>query len=300
MGNKKKAYLLLLLNAFLWGVSPPLIKIGLQEVTPLVFLYYRHFIVAILVLVYLLITGKLKETPRIFKNPRALLVMFLLTPGVLILQFIGLNNTTSIVASIILTFSPLIASLMGAAFYNEVITKKEKIGTIIAFIGILIFVLLQNKTGVPISLTEEIFGIVLILISSVVWNIGSFAFKKIPSEDQDLVSLNSFFLSVIFFILLFLFINPTWIAPQVTTPTTTLIIIYMAIFASLVAFMAIQEANKHIEVSESSIFVYIQPIFGIPLSVWLLKESFSLILILPILLIEFGIYLNIIEKFEKS
>ncbi len=300
MENKRKAYLLLLLNAFLWGVSPPLIKLGLEEVTPLIFLYYRHFIVAIFVLIYLLVTKKIKETPRLFKNPRALFVMFLLTPGVLILQFIGLDNTTSIVASIVLTLSPLIANIMGALFYNEIITKKEKIGTIIAFTGILIFVLLQNKTGVPINLTEETFGIILILISSVVWNIGSFAFKEIPSEDQDLVSLNSFFLSVLFFILTFLFINPTWIIPQALSLTTNLIIIYMAVFASLIAFLAIQEAIKHVEVSESSIFVYIQPIFSIPLSVWLLKEDFSLIMILPIILIGFGIYLNIIEKFEKS
>ncbi len=125
-------------------------------------------------------------------------------------------------------------------------------------------------------------------------------YQKLKEKKQDLITLNSFFLSTLVFILILLFKDYNLIIPNIPHLNTTLSVLYMAILGSLIGFIAIQKANKYVEVSEANIFIYLKPLFGIPLSILLLNEKFSQLMILPIILIGFGIYLNVIEKFESK
>ncbi len=68
MKDKQKAYLLLLLNALLWGSATPIIKIGLKELSPLVFLYYRLLIASTFTLFYLIITNKVRDSIKLFNK----------------------------------------------------------------------------------------------------------------------------------------------------------------------------------------------------------------------------------------
>ncbi len=138
MKKTHKAYLLLLLNAFLWGSATPIIKVGLKELSPLLFLYYRLSIASIFTVIYLIATSQLKNSIKLFKKPKNILIMFLIAPASLIIQFAGINKTTGVIASITIAFTPLITNLMGGLFNKEIITRKEKIGTTIAFIAIVV------------------------------------------------------------------------------------------------------------------------------------------------------------------
>lgn len=296
--NRQIAYAMLLANSIIWGVSPGIIKIGLEKIHPFQFLYYRHIICVLFVIIYLIIAKKVMQAIKAFRSPLNLLVMFLLTPGILIIQFYGIKLTSSAEASIAIATAPLFASLLGAKYLKEKISKSELLGTIIAFVGIIMISILGAGSN-NISLEQNLLGIFLILISAIVWAGGNILYKKIPEKDRFMVSIDSFFLSVLTFIVIFLFWNPSFIIPVKLDSPTLWSILYMAIPGSLIAFTFVQKGISLIEVSEATMFTYLQPVWGVPFAVFFLKEPFDLIMLLPLVIILFGLYINIKDKLKN-
>ena len=296
--NRQIAYAMLLANSIIWGVSPGIIKIGLEKIHPFQFLYYRHIICVLFVIIYLIIAKRVMQAIKAFRSPLNLLVMFLLTPGILIIQFYGIKLTSSAEASIAIATAPLFASLLGAKYLKEKISKSELLGTIIAFVGIIMISILGAGSN-NISLEQNLLGIFLILISAIVWAGGNILYKKIPEKDRFMVSIDSFFLSVLTFIVIFLFWNPSFIIPVKLDSPTLWSILYMAIPGSLIAFTFVQKGISLIEVSEATMFTYLQPVWGVPFAVFFLKEPFDLIMLLPLVIILFGLYINIKDKLKN-
>ena len=69
---------------------------------------------------------------------------------------------------------------------------------------------------------------------------------------------------------------------------------YMAFISGILAYIAFNFGLKNIEASEASAFYYLQPVIGIPVSIVLLNEAYSYILIAGSMIIIAGIY--IVEK----
>jgi len=64
---------------------------------------------------------------------------------------------------------------------------------------------------------------------------------------------------------------------------------YMAIFGSIIGFTAYLKGQEGIEASEATLFSYLQPLVYIPMGIWLLKESVSLIQIISLVIILLGV-----------
>ena len=71
-------------------------------------------------------------------------------------------------------------------------------------------------------------------------------------------------------------------------------ILYMAILSGIIAYVSYNIGLKHIEASEASVFYYLQPVFGIPVAIFLLGEPISLMFAIGAAIIVTGIYL--VEK----
>lgn len=295
--SKRKAYFLMLVNTIFWGIAPAVIGYGLQGLKPITFLYYRYFIVSVIVIAYLIFARKIRSTAKVFtfKN---IIIMLLITPIPLILIFVGMQYISSIVAAIVTAFTPVIAEILGAIFLKEKITRSEKIGTGIALVGIICVAFLQSQGGNK-AFGMELIGMAMILLNAILWLIGNMFFKKAPAKEQDSISLGSFLLSLVLFGVITAFIDT---GNLLTLPSMNILwpAIYMAIPGTLIAALAYQEAVKHIEISETSVFVYLQPVFGIPAGILLLGEHINPWSVLPLLVIVAGIYLNVYEKFRKN
>ncbi|MBN1374130.1 DMT family transporter [Candidatus Dojkabacteria bacterium] len=291
-----RSYIFLLTNAFLWGISPSIIKIGIEKINPFVYLYYRYVIVCIITLIIYIRAKSLKRLFKVFKNPKYLLTMLLTTPGPLIFQYIGIQITSSIVSSVSGALTPIIAGILGVWLLKETITKSEKTGTIVAFIGILGIIAL--KGGEFGNFEIQLIGAILVLLGGAVWVLGDVFFRKVKKKDQRTVSFASLFLSLVVFAVITLFVSPESLITFPTDWSVILSVVYMAIPGTLIAFIIYQMTAPHVEVSEANIFTYLQPLFGIPAAVIILGESFSPILIIPMILVALGMWLNIHEKFK--
>lgn len=292
----KKAYTLLIINSFLWGIAPAVIKTGINLIHPFIYLFYRYVIVSIPVLIYIIWKGNLRKSFKILKNPKYLLTMLCTTPLPLICIFIGMMYTTSIVAAVASAFSPVIAAILGARLMKEKVTKNEKIGTIIAFIGIILMSLTHQESN-PIPLYQQIIGVLLIMTNSFIWVLGGIFYKKADPKDRDLLNLNSYFISVPLFLILSLLFRLSLSTSDIPTVAWNSII-YMAVPGTLIAFTAYQKAIELIEVSEANMFAYINPLFAIPAGIIIAGEQLELSMIFPLILIAIGIIVAVKEKFH--
>jgi drug/metabolite transporter (DMT)-like permease len=67
-------------------------------------------------------------------------------------------------------------------------------------------------------------------------------------------------------------------------------VFYMAVFSGLIAYTLYNYGLSKIEATEASVFYYLQPVFGIPLGVFLLSERITLVFVISALLISIGVY----------
>ncbi|OGM05695.1 hypothetical protein A2125_00245, partial [Candidatus Woesebacteria bacterium GWB1_43_5] len=160
--SRLRIYILLLLTAAIWGIAGPVIKYTLGWFSPEIFLSYRFFISAVVAVIIIAFTGlKIPKEPKIiFWTITYCLLTSTIALGIL---FLGYKETTAIDAGLIGATAPLFIAIAGVIFLKEHLTKREKIGVGIAFLGTLITILepvLKNGNG-----PSGIYGNTLVLLS---------------------------------------------------------------------------------------------------------------------------------------
>lgn len=130
--------ILLILTAFLWGITPVMEKKGLQTSSPLVGLIFRNFTVSIILVFIILFMGKTKE---ILATPPKTMLLFGLTGIVagllaMLTYFTALKlGATSKIVPISAAY-PLITAILGVLILGEGVTLMRIIGTLLIIGGI--------------------------------------------------------------------------------------------------------------------------------------------------------------------
>lgn len=278
------AYFLLLLNAALWGFSPPIIKHALGFVSPITFLFIRYFLAALLFFPFFII-HKVRNPKQ--HEPKHLILLALLgTPLTLFPLFLGLQTTTSIEASILESASPVFIILGSLVYLKETVRPKEWLGIILALFGTLLITLRPLFSGQSIQ-DLSIQGNILILLSGIIWSSFLILAKRFKA-DPVYLTFTSFVVSIPFFLLLALITK----SPLIPHPLAVPGILYMTICGSIIAFWAYTEGQKRIGASQAAIFSYLKPVFTLPLSYFWLKEPLSLLTIVATIIIILGVYIS--------
>lgn len=297
--RRTTAYLLLLLSSLIWGVAAPVIKYTLAEFPPLIFLSYRFLISSIISFIIFRQTR-----PKLPKSPT--IVVLLLVAGFLTSTvrlgslFFGLNETTSLSGNIISASSPILLALLGGYLFHEHVTRSEKLGMMIAFIGTLVCVvepILAMENGhSPTLHGNMIIGFSLLIdISAIV--LGKYIMRKSVSPNL-LVNLAF----IIGFLTTFPFaLNYHPLDVMITTIRHASIgahlgVWFMALISGTLAYYVYNRGLKSIEVGDAAIFTYLSPIWAAPLSLFWLGEKISGIFIIGSLFIFAGVG---IAEFKK-
>lgn len=304
MTARHKAFIFLLIVAAIWGFASPIIKFGFEFLSPDIFLTYR-FLISTLIMVPLLLKlepDTWKILGRLSAKDYLLLALggFLGSTVQLGLLFWGLNLTTSLDGSIINATSPILIALAGHYFLKEKVTTLEKIGLIVAFFGSIIIVIQPALVGKPLFSGAAI-GNFLVLLGTLAW-VGYVLLTKTQLNHKLspwLLTTNMFvvgFISMSVFV--FFRYQPSTFHFQLSTAPigAHLAVLYMAVFSGTLAYWLYQKAQKVIEASEANIFLYLSPIFTIPLSVYWLHEPVSIFLVSGSILITLGVIVSEIKR----
>ena len=133
-----KILLLLLLTAILWGTTPIIEKIGLTKVQPLTGVTIRSIAVIVMLLMFLIFTGKLKETLTVDLKTVIIFSISGILAGLvgMITYFAALKaGATSEIVPIAATY-PLVTAILSVLILGEQITPSRIAGTVLIVIGI--------------------------------------------------------------------------------------------------------------------------------------------------------------------
>lgn len=281
-----KAYTMLLCVALIWGIAGPVIKLTLGGIPPMLFVTYRFFIASIVALPFLI--------PKLYNLKKnfwlLLLYGFLNSTATLGLLFLGANKTTLLDMSLLSLFGPILMILMGYFFMKDHITKRERIGILIAFIGSIVIALepiSSNSNG-----SERLLGNLLILGSLICGATSGFLTKKLLRLGHEPLFITNFsfvvgFLTLLPIVLLFSPISYTLYAIRSTPMMYHLGVLYMALISGTLAYYLNAKAQKTIELSETAVFAYIHPAVSAIFALFLLGDKIT-----PQLIIGGGIALT--------
>lgn len=286
-----QAYLSLLAVALIWGAASPIIKFTLGGIDPLPFLAYRFFISGIIAALFLLI-----KRPK-FHNPQKSLPLigvygvlaFTIGLGAL---FVGLDNSTVLDLTLIGAISPLVITIGGSFFFHDHVTRREKLGITLALSGVIIDSLLPLFMGGSAKLSGNLFLILYLLADA-----GAILLaKEILRLKVSPVATTMMGFIIAAFTLIPLAISQYGLREILFEVQNLpfqyhLGVWYMAIFSGLIAYFLAIRGEKSIEVSEASLFYYLQPIFTVPLAVLWLGETITPTFIIGALLIGLGVFI---------
>lgn len=293
-----RAYILLLLTSFIWGIASPVIKYTLRFIRPFSFLFWRFLLTSLVFLPIFFVYKKIKPIKLTFKKILKLSILgFLGTTLSLSLLFIGYNYTTAIDGSLIYSVAPIIVIIGGALFLNEQITKMEKLGGAFAFLGSIITVAQPVLEGKALAF-KNIYGNILVLISALTWAAYCLLVRQLEAKEK----IDPFILTSIGFFSGFITIIPFFIWEQLNNNriTTELLlnnnaipgILYISIFSSVIAYFTYNLGYSLIEASEATIFDYLKPVFAAPLAVIWLGEKITLPFLTGASFIALGVFLT--------
>lgn len=311
------SYIYLIIATIIWAFAPAFVKLALNEIDPMFFLFARFLLASLFCLPYIFIVVlKKKYTGYDWFS----IILFSVSSQIsLLIFFKGLDLTTATDAIILGLLGPVATMIAGNYFYGEKFNLQREIGVGIAVIGAILVViepLLSQTNGTAkdrflgnmLIILSSIFGIFWVVYSKFLFGKNSLKlisiFKKInlklkkknynPTEFNILSFYIAFIVMIPFYIINFNSYNNSLLNLSFNS---FWVIVYMAIFSSVFAYILYSKAQAKLEVSEVSLLAYISPLFSLPAGYYILNESPSKFAIFGLITIFVGI--AIAEKSKK-
>lgn len=294
--SNSKPLKLLFLTSLIWAISFPVIKASLQYLPPLPLLWYRLSL-ASLIFIPLALYGW-KTTGEYLSLRRTVLITFLGLTGPiasLTLLYLGMNLTYASRAVLIMSLNPLITSIILKWFNRQ--NNKVSLATITALTGLAAIV------SEPLWTTgradyHRLLGNLLVLSAGFAWAVYTWASKikyaKNIQRNSPITQMALAFLGGTMALTpIVYFMNPNYILaplPFTLNPKPLLYgILYLSLISSVMGFITFEAAAKLIKPIIASRFFYLQALFGIPISIFFLKEPLSLAFLAATGIITLGI-----------
>jgi drug/metabolite transporter (DMT)-like permease len=278
-----------LFAALVWGGSFVATKAALREVQPITLIVLR-FAIGILILAFAV--WRLRVARWVGARDFILLTVL----GVIAiavhqgLQTVGLLFTTSGNMAWLVAVQPIFAAIIALALLRESFGVAKVAGLAIAFAGVLIVVTKGTLSPATLGLPST-FGDFLALASALNWAIFSVlskpVLKRIPPTLMMAYVMTIGWLLVV----------PVWGVGQGwndlahLTTSGWIAVAYLGIFCSGIAYIFWYDALLHIDASQVSAFIYIEPLVTVTVAAFVLNEPITFITLLGGATIILGVYL---------
>jgi drug/metabolite transporter (DMT)-like permease len=207
-----------------------------------------------------------------------------------LLFFEGLNLSSPINGSILMSATPISILIIGVIFAKEKLTLLKIIGTALGACGALALII-YSKGGLDNSASKAWLGNILIILNAISYAIYFLFAKPLMKKYKPLTVITWVFTFGWLFVLPFglnQFIQIQW---QTFTPEIFWKTGFVVIGVTFVAYLLNIYALKYVDSSVVGIFIYVQPIIATLHSVWMGKDSITWVLVICALMIFTGVFL---------
>jgi len=289
--SKNWAYLMLAGCALFWSGNFVIGRAFSADIQPVTISYLR-WSTALLVILPFTIKSLIFQWPVIRANLALLVFMGAFgVAGFNTFAYLGLNQTTATNALLINSFIPILIILLSRIAPGTPISVAKIIGILISTCGVLLLVSrgnIHNLTSFKINQ-----GDLWVLLAAFVWAVYSISLRWRPAGITAPVFL-SFTMIVGVLILspvywLNLMGEPSFV---VNTPNVVAIA-YVALFASIGAFLFWNQGVKVVGAGTAGQFIHLMPVFGTIMAIVFLDERLFWFHVAGATAIAIGIYLSL-------
>jgi len=269
ISKKQKAILLTIFAGILWGTSFPAIKIGLNYVDPINFVFLRFLMASIVMFIAVL---ALKKFEFKMHNKKLLVFLGIINGVAYLLQYIGINYTSAAKASLFVNLSAIWVVLISAVTIGEYFGKNKILGIISGIIGLF---LVTTNLNLEMLSGGQLLGDLILIFAGIVWAFFIVYNKILVNNDKGLIQ------SII------------WILPITLLPTIPFVLLspnnilfipiegwiaifYTAVFCWVIPYYLWLEGLKHISASTSTILLLTEILVATTISVIFLEEIITL------------------------
>ena len=222
--------------------------------------------------------------------PRIILCAFLGMVINMLAFFKGLELSTPVNSSVMITLSPIVVFIFSAILLKEKIQSMKAFGIISGFVGALILVLYTAKSGenapnIPL-------GNFLFIVNSFAYGLYLVLVKPLISKYNIITLLKwLFLLGVImnFPVTISHFLEVEW--TSLPLKEAVIPMLFVVIGTTFFTYLFNAYALTKLTASSLSSFIYLQPIVGIVFAISTKSDSLSLVSLAGMILIFIGIYL---------
>ncbi len=203
------------------------------------------------------------------------------------LIYLAVQSTTAINAVLVNSCIPVLIAVCSWAMYREVMTVKQCFGVFISLSGVFLIIFRADVTS--ILALEFNRGDVLVMIAAAFWATYSANLKKYPEDLHPFAYLTGIVIAGLICILpLYCYELFQGKFFQLTLRSASAII-YVALFASVLAFIFWNRAVRDVGANRAGPFIHLMPVFSTILAILFLDEQIHFYHIIGIVMIFVGI-----------
>ncbi|MCX7546443.1 DMT family transporter [Xanthomarina sp. F1114] len=255
-------------------------------VKPYGFLVIRVVGAALLFWVFSLFTPKQRIEPKDY------ITIFFASVFGLGLNFLtffkGLEFTTPIHASVIMTVVPIVVLVLSAVYLKERVSGLKIIGILLGFSGAIVLTLYGKS---PHPTDHILLGNLLIFINAVSYSIYLIIIKKLTNKYHPFTFIRWLFLFGSILVIPFGFNEFSQVEWTSFTPYITFSVLFVVVGATFGTYLLNPIALRHLKASTVSTFLYIQPVIASVFALFMGSDSIDLVKIIAAILIFAGVYL---------
>lgn len=278
MSRRSLAYLALVATTFAWASSLILAKIVFTEnVGPIVFVALRYTLACPFLLIMTLHRKRRKTVEDMKKHWKILALAGLSGPFISqIMQYIGLELTAASDALLLLNLTPIFAVILAAIILKEAITVEKVAGLLLATVGATLIVMNTSSDYVVFDLFR-LLGNLIVIVSTFFFAINGIAGKiAVKSVDAVSTTFYSTLVAVPFIWISAVFLEDVTILFRMST-MAWVIVLWVAIVNTVLAFILYYESMKYIEASRVQITLNLIGVWGVLMSVIVLQETVTIL-----------------------
>lgn len=281
-------WLLLMLPPLFWSGNFVLARAVAGEVPPIALAFWRWAVGAAIVLPF--------AWPHLGRDWPILkrhwpLILLLAAVGIAVFNtfvYIGLNRTTALNAVMMQSAMPVLIVLMSFLFVGERLSMRQAAGVAISLMGAVLLIA-RGELGVLASLGFNS-GDLWVLAATISYAAYTALLRKRPAVSP-MTFLLALFAPGAAMLLPFYIGESLGGRPLILNPLSLAAIAYVAIFPSILAYLAWNRSVELVGANRTGLSVHLMPVFGSLLAITFLGERFYSFHAIGVTLIALGILL---------
>lgn len=289
MSDRLRAHAAMLLTALTWGVSITLVKLALEEISPLEVALLRYFVAAVGFLIVLLI-GR-RNLPSIPRRhwPRTLAAAATGMVGYGVVVSIGLQNSTSSVTGLINTVGPIFTLILSCIFLGESLTPNKMIGIAVAMCGVVLIVV---RGGGDANLTvASAIGPLIVATAILLWSVYSIIAKPLLA-DYAAIPFTGYITIIGALMMAPIAVVVDWGGLSTVSLAVWVAVAFAGIGSTLVGQLLWNYSLSVLDASEVSVYLYLVPVAAVISAILLLGEVITVYFVLGGVMVITGVALT--------